>query len=158
MNVLYYELYKYFRGARVVQSVKWLTLGFGSGSELGVMRSSPAWGSTLSVGSAWDSPSTPLTLLSQIEKSLKNISAHLWTPFVMVPSCCLVQATIFCKTLFKQPCFPLCSLCGPCLACGAHHGGSVTAGFSVSYHFKDTGKTLLCLLSVLLSTLHIMGI
>ena len=39
-------------GTWVVQSVKHLTLGFSSGDELRVMRSSPASGSTLSAESA----------------------------------------------------------------------------------------------------------
>ena len=41
--------------------VKLLTLDFGSGSDLTVVRSSPASGSTLSVESAWDSLSPSLS-------------------------------------------------------------------------------------------------
>ena len=43
-----------FRTAWVTQLVKWLTLGFGSGPDLRVMRSSPESDSALCVESAWD--------------------------------------------------------------------------------------------------------
>jgi len=48
----------------VVQLVKHLTLDFGSGHDLRVVRSSPALGSVLAVGPAWDSLSAPPPLLS----------------------------------------------------------------------------------------------
>jgi len=43
------EIIREFRGAWVVQLVKHPTLGFSSGDDLRVMRSSPASGSTLSM-------------------------------------------------------------------------------------------------------------
>jgi len=46
----------------VAQSFKHPTLGFGSGHDLEAVRSSPAWGSALSVESAWDSLPLSLTL------------------------------------------------------------------------------------------------
>ena len=50
------------RGAWVAQVVKRPTLGFSSGHDLTVMRSSPASGSPRSVEPAWDSLSFPLAL------------------------------------------------------------------------------------------------
>ena len=60
-------------GIWVAQSVEHLTLGFGSGDDLIGVKSSPAWGSMLSVESAWDSlsPFAPLShscSLSKIKK------------------------------------------------------------------------------------------
>ena len=48
------------KGVWVVQSVKHLTLGFSSGRDLRVVRSSPESGSVLSAESAWDSLSHSL--------------------------------------------------------------------------------------------------
>ena len=62
----------------MVQSVNYLALGFGSGHDLEVLRSSPSLGSALSEVSARDAlPSTPPSLtytlsLSQINKPLKK--------------------------------------------------------------------------------------
>ena len=50
------------RGTWVVQLAKHLTLDFGSGHDLRVMRSSPKSGSTFSMESAWDSLSLSLSL------------------------------------------------------------------------------------------------
>ena len=49
-------------GARVARLVKRLTLDFGSGPDLAVVRSSPTSGSALSVKPAWDSLSPYLPL------------------------------------------------------------------------------------------------
>ena len=43
------------RGTWVAQSVKRLTLDFGSDNDLGVLGPSPMWGSMLNAESAWDS-------------------------------------------------------------------------------------------------------
>ena len=67
---------KKMRGAWVAQSVEHLTLDFGSGHDLRVVRSSPLSGSMLGVESAWDSlfsfsfatPSVCMYSLSQINK------------------------------------------------------------------------------------------
>ena len=45
---------KIFRSAQVAQSVKYLTLNFGSGHDLMVVRSSPALDSMLGMKLAWD--------------------------------------------------------------------------------------------------------
>ena len=42
----------YLLGTRVAQSVEHLTVGFGSGHDLTVVKSSPTWGSLLSEESA----------------------------------------------------------------------------------------------------------
>ena len=59
----------------MVQSVECLTLGFGLGHDLGVVRSNPTLGSTLSTESAWysfhlslPSESHPALSLPQINK------------------------------------------------------------------------------------------
>jgi len=59
-------------GASVAQLVKCPTLDFGSGPDLGVMRSSPAWGSALIGESAGDSLS--LHLLPLLVRALSKIN------------------------------------------------------------------------------------
>ena len=56
-TTLYFSL---FRGAWLVQSVAHLSLGFGSGYDLRVVRLSPELGSVFSVESAGDSLPLPL--------------------------------------------------------------------------------------------------
>ena len=74
----YVERKQISKGAWVAWSVKGLTLGFGSGHNLGVPRRSPMSGSSLSVESACPSssasPSTlpPPLLLEERNKVLKK--------------------------------------------------------------------------------------
>ena len=57
----------------MAQSVELLTLGFGSGRDLRVVRSSLVAGSVLRVESAGDSPSAPPACVRSLSKINKSI-------------------------------------------------------------------------------------
>ena len=94
MNPLYIICIKlpYTLGAWVAQLIKPQTLDFSSGRDLGVLGTSPMWGSVLGTEPACPSPSAPSPYalsLSQINKIVfKNLPYTLWFVLVLL-YCCL---------------------------------------------------------------------